>query len=192
MSKIYDYASEALDALREHGFILDRVEFDGVERRCATKDKPEKENGAYRGELSGGLASVVFYNHRTKEGGCWYPKRKKKFTDAERRELERRVDEARKEREAERAKTQKKAAKEARKLYDAAKKCKSHPYLKKKGVRPVKGLKIDADGKLLIPMYDSDGTLMSLQFIDAQSRKRFLPGGKITGTSFLIGDLKND
>jgi putative DNA primase/helicase len=44
---------------------------------------------------------------------------------------------------------------------------------------------------LLIPLYDSDGTLHSLQFIDADGAKRFKTGGRKQGCYFSIGQPKD-
>lgn len=61
----------------------------------------------------------------------------------------------------------------------------THPYLSAKDVKP-NG--ITAEGNLLlVPIHDNNGTVHSLQTIDPAGKKRFLPGGKITGHYFAIG-----
>ena len=64
-----------------------------------------------------------------------------------------------------------------------------HPYLLRKkvdlyGVREYKG-------SLVVPAYDQNGKLWTLQFISASGEKRFLAGGRKKGCFFTIGLLDN-
>jgi putative DNA primase/helicase len=61
----------------------------------------------------------------------------------------------------------------------------NHPYLVRKGISAPLGLKMK-DGKLLVPAYDADGELQSIQFIDGEGNKRFLKGGQVLGASFTL------
>ena len=62
----------------------------------------------------------------------------------------------------------------------------THPYLERKGFADVRMPVLD--GKLLVPMRDvRDGSLTSLQTIDDEGGKRFLPGGRKKGSAFRIG-----
>ena len=54
-----------------------------------------------------------------------------------------------------------------------------HAYIVRKGVQTF-GVKQNSDGVLVVPIYDSrTGKLQSLQFIDGDGTKRFLPGGRV-------------
>jgi putative DNA primase/helicase len=64
----------------------------------------------------------------------------------------------------------------------------SHPYLVAKAVEG-RGLRIDADGKLLVPCRDIDGKIHSLQSIDRDGTKLFLAGGRQKGVMFVIDPL---
>lgn len=66
-----------------------------------------------------------------------------------------------------------------------------HPYLLRKHVSS-HGLKETDDGRLLIPGYDETGRLATVQFIDADGRKRFLKGCRTAGCFFLMGDPSCD
>ena len=81
----------------------------------------------------------------------------------------------------------KRTAQKAQSIFDTAHTVSSHPYLSTKKVLS-HGLK-EYKGCLLIPLRDVDGKLWSLQFIDKNSEKRFLSGGKKKGCFFLIGTL---
>jgi len=55
-----------------------------------------------------------------------------------------------------------------------------HPYLVRKHVG-ANGIKIDRAGRLVVPVIDQAGEILSYQTIDADGNKRFLKGGKIEG-----------
>ena len=55
-----------------------------------------------------------------------------------------------------------------------------HPYLIRKRIEP-HGIKIDRAGRLVVPVIDNQGEILSYQTIDAEGNKRFLKGGKIEG-----------
>ncbi len=93
---------------------------------------------------------------------------------------------------------QSKAAEKARAIWDAASPAPNdQAYLVRKKIKP-NGARIyrgdlviggmACDGAPLIPMR-SDGEIQSLQFIGAE--KRFLPGGRVKGCYFSIGNPKN-
>lgn len=82
------------------------------------------------------------------------------------------------------------AAENARYIWESNKNCFSHPYLTKKKVKAY-GLKVSMSGDLIIPIYDSKGELCSLQFISSDGSKRFLPGGKLSGSYYMIGDQES-
>ena len=65
-----------------------------------------------------------------------------------------------------------------------------HPYLIRKHIEP-HGIKIDRAGRLVVPVIDQHGEILSYQTIDAEGNKRFLKGGKIEGGFFeLRGNRK--
>jgi putative DNA primase/helicase len=139
--------------------------------------------------MRNGLVSVLYHDYQTGTGGLWYPKRNKKLTEAERAELTQRMDKAKKEREAEQAKTQEKAARKASIDYGNCKDCKSsHPYLKRKGIGTVSGLKVNAFGDIVVPLFDEHGDIVSIQRITDEGRKFNYPGAKKRGCSFPIGN----
>lgn len=65
----------------------------------------------------------------------------------------------------------------------------NHPYLAKKQVKNY-GLR-QYQNRLAIPLYDSNKTIISLQFIGEDGEKRFLSGGKKQGGYFPIGKPKD-
>lgn len=86
----------------------------------------------------------------------------------------------------ERKAEQSKAAEKARALWEKAKPG-DHAYLIRKKIKP-SGAKVYKNA-LVIPMR-SDGEIQSLQFINADGRKKFLSGGRVKGCYFSIGNTK--
>jgi phage/plasmid primase-like uncharacterized protein/KaiC/GvpD/RAD55 family RecA-like ATPase len=66
-----------------------------------------------------------------------------------------------------------------------------HPYLMRKGVG-AHGLRITGDGRLMAPLFNTDGTLSSLQYIDADGAKLYHPGGATGGKYWSVGLLEGD
>jgi len=65
-----------------------------------------------------------------------------------------------------------------------------HPYLVRKHIS-AHGIKIDRAGRLVVPVIDQAGEILSYQTIDSDGNKRFLKGGKIEGGFFeLRGNRK--
>tara|TARA_R110000737_G_scaffold234706_3_gene247617 strand:+ start:4840 stop:6825 length:1986 start_codon:yes stop_codon:yes gene_type:complete len=61
-----------------------------------------------------------------------------------------------------------------------------HPYLQKKGIQS-HGARATGDGRLIVPLFDADGNLSSLQYIGTE--KRYHPGAITRGCSWTLGDL---
>lgn len=82
-----------------------------------------------------------------------------------------------------------KAADRARAIYQGTTKAADdHGYLVKKGIR-AHGARLDRDGRLVLPVFDSSGEIQSLQFIDANGGKQFLPGGRMAAGRLPMGKL---
>lgn len=92
----------------------------------------------------------------------------------------------RREAEATREATRRKAAQEKAEGMVKGAELRVHPYLANKGFAHELGLVLD--GLLLIPMRDQiSNALNSVQTINAEGRKKFLPGGKAKGSLLLLG-----
>ena len=63
-----------------------------------------------------------------------------------------------------------------------------HPYLVAKGIG-VHGARITGDGRLVVPLYDQEGVISSLQYIDHQGGKLYHPGGQTGGKFWQLGSL---
>ena len=62
----------------------------------------------------------------------------------------------------------------------------NHPYLVKKHIQP-HGARLGREGVLIIPLQNSKGELVNLQFISGTGEKQFLSGGIKKGCFFILG-----
>jgi len=126
----------------------------------------------------------VFGDWSTKLSETWQAR--KPADEAERRRWAAKIDKARREAERERRQVMAEAAKEAAKAWSSAKPTPvDHPYLVAKGIEP-HGARIEG-ARLVIPIRNAAGEIRSLQRIDGEGKKRFHPGGEISGNYFPIG-----
>ena len=85
---------------------------------------------------------------------------------------------------------QKKVADTAKSMFDKADFAKQeHPYLARKHVQAHCAKHNKNTNTLLIPLYDIEGELWSVQYIDIDGNKRFLAGGRKKGCFCPIGTL---
>jgi putative DNA primase/helicase len=147
---------------------------------------------------SGSISAGAFGSWKTGESHTWHEKSERPFDAAQHAMIQAQITEARAQREREQIDRYHKAAMRAAAIWAEAKAKASplaHPYLIRKGVGTVQGLRIldkpdpfGRRGSLVVPCYIR-GQLSSLQFIDSLGDKRFLPGGKKRGGYFAIGSL---
>jgi putative DNA primase/helicase len=98
------------------------------------------------------------------------------------------MEKARKESEIEQTKMHEETSIRANAIWNNANPLISHDYLRKKKVSS-HGLR-EYKGCIAIPLFDENGKIWSLQFIDAEGNKRFLSDGKKKGCYYVIGDIE--
>ncbi|WP_423359074.1 toprim domain-containing protein [Pseudomonas citronellolis] len=102
-------------------------------------------------------------------------------------QMRQRIEQARRQRDAEQHQRQQQASEYAGWRWDNARRADpAHPYLQAKRIRSY-GLRQHRD-ELLVPLY-LDGALVNLQRIGADGGKRFLRGGRITGCYSPLGSI---
>ena len=171
----------------------DQIIDDGVLHRFQVDgDKPRTKNGWYTLH-SDGIPAGAFGSWKHDISGTWSAKSENEFTPDERKAHAKRMDEARREREAEQARVRAEAQAKAQRIWAECEPANdNHPYLQRKGVRAL-GIKQSHDRSgnlnLVVPIKDMAGTIHSLQFIQPDGQKRFLTGGAIAGHFAGIGKL---
>lgn len=180
---------EAMTAagLRTNDDIVD----DGkVQRFHVDGDKPRSKNGWYI--LHGdGIPAGAFGSWKHDVSANWCAKSDREFTPDERRAYAQRMEVIKREREAEQERVRAEARVRAAAIWEASAPANdNHPYLVRK---QIKAFDIrESRGSLVLPVTSPDGTIQSLQFIDADGNKLFLKGGMKRGCYFKIGGAPVD
>jgi putative DNA primase/helicase len=131
----------------------------------------------------------AFGNYRLGISRKWRVGREVSLTPAERAAMQREWAEAKQKRQEERDLSEAEAERDAADMWEAATRPDpAHGYLAKKGMDGA-GLRQLGD-RLLVPMFDAEGTLRNLQRIAPDGTKRFLRGGRTTGLFFLLGQFR--
>lgn len=128
--------------------------------------------------------------------GCWRAGVEVSFksdmgrslTVSEEMSISKRTKEAQIQRDAEKQKTQQVAANTVDAIWSSCTgAAPEHPYLARKGIKP-NGARVTGDGRLAVPLYDENGELSTLQYIDADGGKLYHPGGATGGKFNIIGN----
>jgi putative DNA primase/helicase len=172
------------DAMQAHYGQLDWLPIaDGsIHRFHVPGDKAGTHNGWYL-LFADGIASGCFGSWKACSSQTWSSREPANTVEAE--HLRQRIEQARRQREAEQHQRQQAAAEYGNRLWrDARRADPAHPYLVAKGVRPY--TLRQSDGVLLIPLV-RDGQLVNLQRIKPDGSKRFLFGGMVKGCHSPLG-----
>ena len=164
-------------------YLPEHIEADGRIHRFSTNGNRGDKAGWYALHLDG-IAGGIFGDWRADKAITWCAK--DQLEPEEREQHRQRMQELKEQRQREQALVQSRAAQTALEQWqDAPLASVEHPYLKTKGVEP-HGARESA-GRLLIPIYDTQGALCNLQTIDAQGKKAFAPDARVKGCYSPIG-----
>jgi putative DNA primase/helicase len=172
------------DAMQNTFGLLDWLPIaDGsIQRFHVPGDKAGTLNGWYVLYLDG-IASGAFGSWKAGSAHTWCSREPVDAREAE--QVRQRIEQARRQRQAEQHKRQQAAAEYANRLWrDARRADPEHPYLTRKGLR-THGLRQRGDA-LLVPLV-RNGVLANLQRIYLDGSKRFLSGGIVTGCYSPLG-----
>jgi len=175
---------ELCDAIRAVGYEPPSNIAVGKVTRFSTNGKRNDRSGWVHVFDDG--KGAVFGCWRSGEQHQWHEKRDYVPDIHEQEAMRQQFEEAKRKAIAERDAAYAIAAKEAQVLFDNAVPVVSHDYLTNKGIRP--NMARVFGGKLIIPVYGSDGNLQSVQSIFSDGAKRFHSGGKMAGGHCWIGD----
>jgi len=181
-----DVTGEFRAFLHAHGLVVDQVISDGQLHRCGTTGKEHGQDGAYVFHPDP-PASGWYQNFRSGDKETWTATDGARLTPEDRSVLKARMERDKAARQAEEDRRYTEARGRAKRILADCPACRAdHPYLVKKGVPPVDGLRLARDGRLVVPVLDETGAVMSLQFIAADGGKRFMTGGQVAGGYFAI------
>ena len=160
----------------------------GKIQRFPGADKSASNRAGWSKLFEDGIGGV-FGDYSTGLSTTWQAERETPYSQAERDAFKRQIAEARAQREAEEKARHAEAATKAAATWQAATPAPDDfPYLVRKGVK-ANGARLH-NGALVIPLRDGN-EIHSLQTIDAEGGKLFLPGGRVAGCYFAIGSAKN-
>jgi phage/plasmid primase-like uncharacterized protein len=169
------------------GLVVEAIVDDGEIHRVPTlSSKRGALDGWYILHTSGKFPVGVCGDWRTDVQHKWAAQTGRQLTFQERADHAKWIEEVKAKQAAARAAAQADAAERAdAEVGGYADASAEHPYLQRKQVQP-HGIKIDRAGKLVVPIYNADGEIISHQTIDADGNKRFLKGGRVEGGFFEI------
>lgn len=122
----------------------------------------------------------------------WCSKSKENMSPDEWMQHQARINTAKEKRDKAKAEAQVKAREKAKQLWDKAQSTNDdYSYLRKKDIKNhgLKSFVFSGKEILIIPLFNVDGVINSLQFIDENGEKNFLTDGAITGNFFPIREL---
>ncbi len=168
----------------------DALHFDGTIHRYATSDKHGDSAGWYI-LFGDNIPSGTFGDWRTGVSHNFRALSDRVLTAADEILIAQRIAEARKSREAETIRRQAMAADTVSRIWDSAGPVGAdHPYLKRKGIQAHMA-RMGLDGRLILPLFNEDGELSSLQYIDHEGNKLYHAGGKVSACYVQFGDPSN-
>jgi putative DNA primase/helicase len=181
----YSIDEQFRDAIQAAGLAPpDEIHADGKLHRFAPNGKRGDDAGWYVLHHDG-IPAGTFGDWRTGTSQTWRADIGRSLTPAEEAAHRARVEAQRRERDAEQERQHAEAAKGATALWDAAAPApEGFPYFQRKGIKP-HGARLH-EGRLTIPVRVG-GVITSLQFINADGDKKFLPGGRVAGGYYAIG-----
>lgn len=193
----------ARKVLQAHGLVADEINLSGENTRCGTEKEPYSQNGFYKIH-DDFPPNITLINYQDGAGGethtvSLYDKKElDAMSQQDRAALRERIERQKKENERWLEERRRQAAEKAETFFSSLSRAgRENPYLSRKGVVPLGDLrecdasempfKAGLSGRcLVVPVLNSVGRKVSLQFIDGEGYKRFLPGGEKKSNFFPV------
>lgn len=178
------------DAMRQHGMTPpDTIYIDGTMHRWWTGEGRRTDKTGWYVVFPDSVPAGIFGDWRKGIDVKFVADVGRRMTETEAMAHATRVRDARLEREAIRARLQEVVADTVADLWDRSQDASpDHPYLARKGIQP-HGARVAGDGRLMLPVMNQDGTLSSVQYIDANGGKLYHKGGGVGGKYWMLGTL---
>lgn len=166
------------------------IDLSGSLTLCGTTRRPHGTDGRYVVHLDFPPTLWLCNYHAGGEGQTFHLYEQGELDampEAERKALRERIRQQKLKAQKEREKRQRRAARFAQRLLPLLPPAGTeNGYLRRKGVRPVGGMRETRNGRLVLPVFIEGEGLTSLQYIAEDGEKRFLRGGKVEGGFFPI------
>jgi putative DNA primase/helicase len=163
---------------------------DGKFHRCDAANKERwhgKGDGAYVLHLDN-IPAGAFINYTLGVGWQkWRYKISRSLSETEQREIACKIEAAQEAHRDQSAKEYERARRKAVRLWKSAQEASvDHPYLRTKRLKEAPGLRQLYNGRLVVPGYNEENKLQTLQYIYPNGFKLFLKGGKAGGCHYWI------
>lgn len=194
-----EYTTELVERARrvltDAGLVVEdgNVDISGELVTCGTTKKPYGTDGRYAVHLDF-PPNVYVVNYHDGGEGRTVPLYERGTLDAmtaeEREAMREKIRQEKEAAQARREEERRAAAEKAKALFQTLPSAgEDNAYLRRKGVLPRGDMRQDKGGRLVLPVRNAEGRIVSLQFIDGtktEDNKRFLKGGEKTGCYFPI------
>lgn len=184
--------AQLIDAMRAAGLEPpDEILMDGKIHRfkSGTKGTPGIDKPGWYLVFGDGIPAGRFGCWRMGMEVTWRADVGRKLTEFEEMAHARRINESKVLREAAQERQHQVASETVEKIWlSGVAAHPDHPYLKRKGIQ-THGVRTTGDGRLMVPLYDQEGKLSTLQYIDEDGGKLYHPGGKSGGKFWMVGTL---
>ncbi len=162
------------------------VQIDGRIHRFNPDGKKGNKSGWYIA-YPDGITAGAFGDWKTGLHQRWCADIGRELTLNERIARDKRYEEAKRARDEEREKTLAVVSETVAEIWErCAPASPDHPYLKRKGVQP-HGARVSGDSRLVLPLYDEEGNLSTLQYIAPDGKKLYHSGGATKGRYWVLG-----
>lgn len=173
------------------GHAPETILFDGAIHRFSTDDSKIADDAGWYIAYGGEVPAGVFGDWRAQTKELWHCDMGTELTPDDLYRIRQEQQEAMKEMQEARERVASASAETAENVWQNSEPASDdHAYLSRKKVK-AHGIR-QKDKKLVIPLYNAEGKMSSLQFIAEDGTKRFLSGGASKGCWFLIGDMEEN
>ena len=156
------------EKLREAGLVPpDGLEGDGKLHRIDAEGKPGKKDGWYVLHFDGIPAGALGDWHDSSVKHTWCARKLGALSDADRAAHLARMKAAQAQRDELQKQIEVEKARLAAWIWENAPLATEHPYLTRQKVKS-HGLRRNRDGRLIVPGFNADGSISTLQFIDGE------------------------
>ncbi len=185
--------TDPTEAFRQCGMTPpDGFTYDGEIHRFSANGKPKDKSGWYTGTEDGDLKVLIFGDWRMGDKHRWTSLETNDKRTKEYKQAQKFWEELRKQAEEKQKAIWEETRKEASAIWKSSQPAtEEHPYLRSKGVLP-HAARVNDRNQLVIPLMDEKKQPQTLQFIEEGGEKLFLPGGKVKGGFFWMGNSPDE